>query len=50
MGGEDFDFYSSAFTGNGQYIYITFGTDVFSIRKNVRKWIESQMERFVQMK
>ena len=49
MGGEDFDFYSSAFTGNGQYIYITFGTDVFSIRKNVWKWRESQMERFVRM-
>ena len=28
---------------------ITFGTDVFSIRKNVRKCIESQMERFVRM-
>ena len=28
-------------------LYINFGTDVFSIRKNVRKWIESQMERFI---
>ena len=27
----------------------TFGTDAFSIRKNVRKWIESQMECFVQV-
>ena len=25
--------YISAFTGNGQYTYITFGTDVFFIRK-----------------
>ena len=44
MGGGGYDFYISAFTGNALYTYITFGT-VFSIRKNVRKWIESQMER-----
>ena len=37
----------SAFISNDLYTYIAFGTDVFSIRKNVRKWIESQMERFV---
>ena len=27
----------------------TFETDVFSIKKNVRNWIESQMEHFVWM-
>ena len=55
-GGQGFDnkiggggYNISAFNGNGQYTYITFGTDVFSIRKNVRKWIESQIERFVRM-
>ena len=37
MGGGGYDFYISAFTGNGQYTDITFGTDVFSMRKNVRK-------------
>ena len=49
MGGGGYDFYISAFTGNGLYTYITFGTDVFSIRKNFRKWTESEMERFVRM-
>ena len=49
MGRGGYDFYIFAFTGNGYYTYITFGTDVFSIRKNVRKWIESQMECFVQV-
>ena len=34
MGERGYDFYISAFTGNGKYTYITFGTDVFSIRKN----------------
>ena len=32
-----------------EMVYNTFGTDVFSIRKNVRKWIESQMECFIPM-
>ena len=36
-GGEGYDFYIFAFTGNGWYTYITFGTDVFSIRKKRSK-------------
>ena len=47
--GEGYDFYIAAFTENGSYAYITSGNDVFSIRKNVRKWVESHMERFVQV-
>ena len=39
MGGGSNDFRISAFNG----------FDVFSIRKNVRKWIESQIQRFVWM-
>ena len=37
MGWGDYDFYISAFNRNGWYTYITFGTDVFSIRKGIRR-------------